>query len=135
MTAPSSPGAGPFSFNRGWLAGYLIMLAAVVGGVWYGRRQALAVYGSQQAQTDWDDWRSDAKKMAEQPGPVNRREPKSAEPPALVLMRDRFLVCLLLAVVLSSVLFGTFMIFIRGAMNTPGPRPLAAEARPPTPDS
>jgi hypothetical protein len=50
-------------------------------------------------------------------------------------MRDRFGVCLLLAVVLSSVLFGTFMIFIRGAMNTPGPRPLADEARPPTPDS
>ena len=36
--------------------------------------------------------------------------------PALVLMRDYFGVCLAVAVVLSSVLFGTFMVMARGAM-------------------
>ena len=56
--------------------------------------------------------------MAEQPYPVKRRVPKSAEPPALVLMRDYFAVCLAIAVVLSSVLFGTFMVLVRGAMSS-----------------
>ena len=107
--------------NIAWVLAYFTMLALVIGGLIYGRQQALAVYGSQQAQSDWDQWRGDAKKMAEQPGPVKRREPKSAQPPALVLMRDRFAVCLALAVVLSSVLFGTFMIFLRGAMTPQKP--------------
>jgi len=107
--------------NVAWLLAYLILLALVIGGLVYGRQQALAVYGSQQAQNDWDQWRGDAKKMAQQPGPVKRREPKSAEPPALVLMRDHFAACLGLAVVLSSVLFGTFMFFLRGAMTPQTP--------------
>jgi hypothetical protein len=64
---------------------------------------------------------------------VKRREPKSAEPPALVLMRDHFAVCLSLAVVLSSVLFGTFMFFVRGALTSPGPKPLNPELRTPNP--
>lgn len=114
--------------NVAWLLAYLAVLALVVGGLIYGRSQALAIYGSEHAQADWDQWRARAKKMATQPGPVKRREPKSAEPPALVLMRDYFLVCSLLAVLLSSVLFATFMFFIRGAMSSPG-------SRLPTPDS
>ena len=73
-----------------------------------------------QAQAEWDAWREDAKKMAEEPGPVKRRVPKSAEPPALVLMRDHFAVCLGLArCCCRRVLFGTFMFFVRGAMATP----------------
>jgi hypothetical protein len=117
--------------NLGWLLAYLAVISLIVGGLFYGRSQALAVYGSQQAQTDWDTWRADATKMAEQPGPVKRRAPKSVEPPALVLMRNHFASCLGLAVLLSSVLFGTFMIFIRGALSAPGPRPLHADSRPP----
>ena len=41
-----------------------------------------------------------------------------AQPPALVLMRDHFGVCLSLAIVLSTVLFGTFMMLVRGAMGS-----------------
>jgi hypothetical protein len=101
--------------HLGWLIAYLAMLALVTRGVFYGRQQALAVYGSAEAQTEWDAWRSDAKKMAEQPSTVKRRAPKSAEPPALVLMRDYFVVCFAGAVVLSTVLFGTFMLLVQGA--------------------
>jgi hypothetical protein len=119
--------------NVAWLLAYAVVLALVIGGLIYGRSQALTVYGSREAQNDWDQWRGDAKKMATQPGPVKRREPKSAEPPALVLMRDYFAICLGLAVLLSSVLFGTFMFFIRGAINTPGPRLPTADSRLPTP--
>ena len=91
------------------------LVALIMGGVFYGRRQALAIYGSAGAQEEWDAWRADAKKMAEQPGTVKRACRKSAEPPALVLMRDYFAVCLGLAMLLSTVLFGTFMFFVRGA--------------------
>jgi hypothetical protein len=102
--------------NVAWLIAYLAMLALVIGGLWYGRSQALAVYGSNEAQTDWDAWRDDATQMAEQPGPVKRRAPKSAQPPALVLMRDHIVACAALSLVLSSVLFATFMFFVRGAI-------------------
>jgi len=99
---------------------YLAVMALVVTGVMYGRRQALLIYGSQEAQGEWDAWREDAKKMAEEPAVVSRRQPKSTEPPALVLMRDYFGICLAGAVLLSSVLFGTFMVFVRGAMKEHG---------------
>lgn len=110
------------------LLAYAALLAAVIGGVFYGRAQALATYGSAEAQAEWDTWREDATRLAEGAGPVKRRAPKSAEPPALVLMRDYFVVCLGLAVVLSTVLFGTLMLFIRGALNAPMP----AKKQPPS---
>jgi len=56
--------------------------------------------------------------MAEQPSVVKRRAPKSAQPPALVLMRDYFAVCLGGALVLSTVLFATFMMLVRGAFGS-----------------
>lgn len=101
-----------------WLVLYAAVLAAVAGALVRARQNALATYGSDEAQTEWDQWRSDAKDMAMGAGPVKRREPKSPEPPALVLMRDHFAACLGLALVLSTVLFGTFMFFVRGALAT-----------------
>ena len=95
----------------------MAMMAAVVVGMLRMRAAAIEVYGTAEAQAEWDTWREDAKKMAEQPGAVKRRAPESAEPPALVLMRDHFAVCLSLALVLSTVLFGTFMVLVRGAMS------------------
>jgi hypothetical protein len=100
-----------------WALAYVVILTVVLERTFYARRAALAVYGSREAQEEWDTWRDDAKAMAEAAGPVKRRIPKSAEPPALVLMRDYFSICLSLAVVLSTVLFGTFMFFVRGAMS------------------
>ena len=106
------------SLNLVWLFGYLAMLGLVGGGTAYFRAQTLAVYGTGAAQTDWNEWREDASKRAKGAGPVKQRVPKSVEPPALVLMRDYFAVCLGLALLLSSVLFATFMFFLRGVLNT-----------------
>lgn len=103
----------------GWSAAYLLVMASLTAGMVYGRAKTMATYGTPTAQAEWDAWRADAKKMAEEPGVVKRREPKSIEPPALVLMRDHFGVCLSIALVLSTVLFGTFMILVRGAMRGP----------------
>ncbi|WP_254507119.1 hypothetical protein [Anatilimnocola floriformis] len=97
---------------------FVTMLAAVIGGLVFARRQAIAVYGDQAAQSQWDAWRTDAKKLSEGPGPVIRRTPKSVRPPALVLMQDYFPVCLALSVLLSSVLFATTLAFFRGALSS-----------------
>jgi hypothetical protein len=114
---------------------FLTMIAAVIGGLFYARHQAFVVYGGNTAQTEWDAWREDAKELAKGTGPVARRAPKSVSPPALVLMRDYFGVCLTLSVLLSAVLFLTTLAFIRGAFATapfvdrsppeakPGPEP------------
>jgi hypothetical protein len=91
------------------------MAAAVIGGMVRMRAMAIEVYGTAEAQAEWDTWREDAEKMAEQPSVVKRRAPKSVQPPALVLMRDYFGVCLSGALVLSTVLFATFMMLVRGA--------------------
>ena len=107
----------PFQFSLAWLLAYITVMALLLGGLMYGRSQALATYGTADAQTEWDAWRKDAKQMAAGSGPVKRREPKSAQPPALVLMRDHFAACAGVAVLLSTVLFGTFMFFIRGAVQ------------------
>jgi hypothetical protein len=106
-----------------WLLAYLLLMALVIGSVYYARRQALAIYGTGQAQAEWDAWRDEARKMADQPSPVKRRVPQSPEPPALVLMRDHFAACLALALVLSTVLFATFMFFLRGALKPASPPP------------
>ena len=101
-----------------WLLMYVAMLAAVIGGMVHMRGVAMEVYGTREAQSEWDAWRDDAQKMADDPSVVQRRAPKSVQPPALVLMRDYFAVCLGGAIVLSSVLFGTFMVLVRGAMQS-----------------
>lgn len=100
-----------------WLLTYLAVMSAVTGGLLRARREAIATYGSLDAKSDWTQWRTDVEN-SQDPGPVKRRVPKSDAPPALVLMRDHFGVCLALSLVLSSILFGTFMVFIRGALAT-----------------
>jgi hypothetical protein len=112
--------SSPIQFSLAWLLTYLAVMVLVTAGLAYGRQQALATYGTNQAQTEWDTWRADAKDMAVGAGPVKRREPKSLEPPALVLMRDYFVACLALALLLSTVLFGTFMFLILGTMGASG---------------
>lgn len=102
-----------------WIQLYVALLAAVVGGLLYARHRALVIYGTEHAQAEWDTWREDVQEQSGGKGPVARRVPKSAEPPALVLVRDYFAICMMIAVGLSSVLFATLVIFIRGVLNTP----------------
>jgi hypothetical protein len=85
----------------------------------YARRQALKNYATEEAQGQWETWRQEARQQELGQGPVARRTPKSAEPPALVLMRDYFAVCVVIAVTLTSVLFVTFLALVRGALTTP----------------
>lgn len=112
--------SNPFQFSLAWLLAYITVMALVCGGMAYGRWQAFHTYGTEAEQMNWRTWRIDtAIEQTHGTGPVQRKTPKSDEPPALVLMRDYFAVCLGGSLLLSSVLFGTFMIFIRGALTEP----------------
>lgn len=105
---------------------YVLLLAAVIGGCWYARNWAISVYGSPQAQAQWDEWRAKAAKLANE-GPVKRRVPKSDQPPALVLATTYYGVCLTIAVMLTTVLYGTVAFFILGVMRSPGKPPREAQ--------
>lgn len=113
------------SFPVRWVVAaalYGLLLAGVAGGMFALRRAALATYGTPQAQAEWDTWRQAAQEMARGFGPVRRRPPSSNQPPALVLMRDHFGVCLAGALLLASVLFGTLLWLAQGALRTGVPR-------------
>lgn len=101
-----------------WLTLFFAMLAGITGGMFY-LRDSVVQSATAEGQQEWDQWREAVKEGQEAPGPVQRRVPKSSEPPALVLLRDHFATCLSVALVLSSVLFGTFVLFARGVLNSP----------------
>ena len=120
--------------NCVWLAIYLATIVGVVVLVLRVREQTLPGLQSVAAQAEWDTWRAAAREQAES-GPVRRVVPKSAEPPGLVLLRDRFAVVMSAAIVFGSLLFAALMCLLRGSLartsppgNTPSP-----EKQPPEP--
>lgn len=102
--------------NLVWMIAYLLTMVLIVVGLRSYRDNAIAAYSSVEANRHWNDWRSAASNL-EATSPVHRRAPKSDEPPPLVLMRDHFPACLGISLLLSSCLFGWFMICARGAFR------------------
>jgi hypothetical protein len=127
MTAPDAtrPPAGLFRRKRNllWLAAWLIVVAGVIVGMLQLRNVTLRTLGTPEARAEWQAWR-DAPPNQRTDLPVRRRPPSSAEPPALVLMRDYFGVMMTAAVVFSSLLFAAITIAARGAFS---PSPLVGE--------
>lgn len=96
--------------------GWLLVIAAVAGGLVVARGYALQTIDSPDAQDAWEEWREEAERQAEGGGPVRRRPPRAAEPPTLMLLRDHFEACLAMGLLLSSVLYGTLALMIRGVL-------------------
>jgi hypothetical protein len=110
--------------NALWLAAYLALMGI---GLWQLDRAhdwALATHGAsgegQERQAEWDRWRGAAAEQAAGKGPVQRRVPKSAEPPTLVLLRDHYVMCVSAFLLFGSVLFGVCMFLVRGIVSSPG---------------
>src|SRR3954447_5573727 len=103
-----------------WLLLFFALVAGVAALMFYVRDVTLAS-SPDQSQQQWDEWRAAVQKGEENRGPVQRRVPESPEPPALRLMRDHFAVCLVGALVISSLVFGTFVLLMRGALQSPSP--------------
>ncbi len=104
-----------------WLMLYIVLLAVITFGMFRARATILETFESPQTQEEWDQWREAVSQgQTDQIGPVKRKVPKSSQPPTLVLLRDHFYTCLAGLLVISSVLYGTIVFFLRGVMEQPG---------------
>lgn len=100
---------------------YIAMDAAVIFGMFQARSYALREFSGQEAQQNWDEWRDAVAKQADGTAPVARKLPKSAEPPTLRLLRDHFEVCLVGAMIATSLLYAMTTFFLLGALGLLGP--------------
>src|SRR2546423_632305 len=98
---------------RWWLAGYIALVVMVLSAMFWARRSAVQMSSSESI-SDWQSWREDVREQQSQHGPVERRVPQSDEPPALVLMRDYFMVMMVGALLFSSMLYWVIAWFITG---------------------
>jgi hypothetical protein len=97
-----------------WLAIYCVTIIAVIGLVLQVRRTTLREMATPEAQAEWQEWRDAEPNRNRTAGPVRRRPPSTAEPPALVLLRDHFTVVICGSVLFSSLLFAAIMMAARG---------------------
>ncbi len=102
-----------------WGVGYTALMVAVVWSLFSARDWAQAELTKPESTAAWEAWREDVRADQGRPVPVQRRIPKSAEPPALVLTRDYFGASLGGAVIFSSLLYWVIAWFITGILTTP----------------
>jgi hypothetical protein len=88
--------------------GYLVLQVVLVGAMHKARDWASKNFSGPTAQLQWDEWVEAARRQSEGNGPVQRRVPKSKEPPVLVLLRDHFPVCVFGTWLFSTALYVTF---------------------------
>ena len=112
-----------------WLTLYVVLAVLLAGWMQYARARALATYSQPREQQAWEAWRE---KAAAGNGPVARRVPKSAEPPALVLLRDYYPVCLAGVLLFATAIFVALMFFVRGVLES-SPPVINLEPEPPRP--
>jgi hypothetical protein len=101
-----------------WLFSYVLLLVAVVVAMFRARESALEQLATPKSQAEWQLWRDDVRRQQDRPGPVQRRVPKSTEPPALVMMRDHFFVSLCGAVLFSTMLYWVCAWFLMGMIKS-----------------
>jgi hypothetical protein len=104
-----------------WIAagsGYVALVGVLVGGMFALKQSVTTQYSTPESIADWQSWRADVEQQQGGSGPVQRRPPKSTEPPALVLMRDYFVVSLAGAVFFPSILYWVVAWFVAGAMSS-----------------
>jgi len=70
-----------------------------------------------EAQSQWDTFRRDMRKQSGRDGPVQRKVPKSAEPPARVWLRDYFRLAVVAWVLFVGVLGGFFSLLVAGVLR------------------
>ena len=106
--------------RRSWVwtgvVGYVGFLAAALGLLFWARHRVLNQTDPQWATQQWQTWVEDVERQADTTGPVKRQRPQTAEPPALLLMRDLFGVCVAAVLIFGTLLFGSFWWLLGGAL-------------------
>ena len=111
--------------NLVWFALYLAAMAIIVWQLVRIRDRQLAGSHDPQAQADWDAWRTAAAAQAGSGGTVERRGPKTAEPPLRVLMRDHFGSMIFGGLLAGTALFGLLMFLVHAMTHRPKAGPAA----------
>lgn len=107
--------------NLAWAVAYVASMAVLVYWLAQARGWALDELGTPAARAQWQAWRNDAAQdTVHSEGAVDRRVPKSSEPPALIILRDSFPGVLVTCLALGSFLFCFLMVAARGTFRTAG---------------
>jgi hypothetical protein len=108
--------------TRWLLIAYAVVVVATTVGMTAARSRTLDSFDNTAAKAEWDEWREETKRQAENPsGPVRRRAAKAQEPPMLILMRDHFPAAVGTTLLAVSFFYWFFAITIRGSLRTPPP--------------
>jgi hypothetical protein len=70
-----------------------------------------------EAQSQWDAFRHDMRQQSGRDGPVQRKVPKSAEPPVRVWLRDYIQLAVVAWVLFMGVLGGFFSLLVVGVLR------------------
>jgi hypothetical protein len=100
--------------NIAWLAGYLLVLAAVIWAVVATRQWAIGQLNNDTARAQREEFLDSLRREQAAGDPIQRRIPESNEPPELVMLRDRFWVVMTAACVFTSLFYGFAMYVGRG---------------------
>jgi len=92
---------------------YLLFIGAMVWKLYDLRAEMIEQLDNPQSQAQWQQWREESV----QPGPVERKMPRSERPPALVLLQDYFPMCLTAALLFGSLVFLVTMLLFRAALR------------------
>lgn len=102
------------------LLAYLTTMTVVVAAFVAARRHVIATLDTPEARRQWRAWREQTHRQ-NPGGAVARRPVTSGEPPALILLRDRFAAIVVTTLVIGSFLFAFLAFAARGAFRTRRP--------------
>lgn len=101
-----------------WLGAMLVPPVLLVRG----RETWLKHWDRPETQSQWDAFRRDMRRQSGRDGPVQRKVPKSVEPPARVWLRDYFPLAVAAWVLFVGVLGGFFTLLATGVLRGPAGR-------------
>lgn len=87
------------------------------------REARLATLAAPAAQADWDAFRADMRRQSTATGPVQRKVPRSPEPPELVWLRDHAALAVTAWVTFVGVLGACLGLLLVGSIRFAGPSP------------
>lgn len=100
-----------------WLLAYLAVMTALVVALVVARRRTMAALTTPEARQQWRAWKDQTVLQKNSGGPVERRPVVSDEPPALILLRDRFPTIVASSVLICSFLFAFLAFVAQGALR------------------
>ncbi len=98
---------------------YVAIAGGVVAAMHVARGRVVSTFADGETQSSWERFREDTA-QSQGAGGVDRRVPISAEPPALVLMRDHYATCLGGVLMMYTGIYVSLAAMIRGVLNNPG---------------